>query len=190
MKTLQTAVMTMAMTVMALAMSGCGAAAPETKGRWKSVAPEAMGNGSFSTRDFTLTEKTWALVFTIYGDAEAKQPLVALGFEGPWKVTGPSKVEGAWEALFEFKKKTITLENAGAAKNLGMDGCGLVVAQAKDVSEVGCSFVAPVEKYGREFDLVARKGEQLFLGARPADGDMGTADKRPTALGAPLALLK
>lgn len=182
MKTLTMAVMTMAMTVMA--------AEPETKGRWKSVAPEAMGNGTFCTRDFTLTEKTWALVFTVYGDAEAKHPLAAMRFEGPWKVTGPSKVEGAREALFEFKKKSITLEDGAAAKNLGMDGCGLVVGQAKDVSKVGCSFVAPVEKYGREFDLVARKGEQLFLGARPADGNMGSEDKRPTALGAPLAQVK
>jgi hypothetical protein len=33
-----------------------------------------------------------------------------------------------------------------------------------------------------DFDVVKRDGDDLFFGARPADNDMCTAAKRPTAL--------
>ncbi|MFT3712232.1 MAG: hypothetical protein QM817_31695 [Archangium sp.] len=169
--------------LVALLLSG----SPDVKGSWKSAAAEDMGNGSFCTRDFTLTDSTWALTFTIYADKELKTPLVAMNFEGGWKATGDSKsVPGASEATFEFKKKSVTLHAKDAAKGFGMDGCGLTPGKAKDVTKTGCSFVASVEKYGREFDLLKRDGAQLFFGARPADGDMGSEAKRPTALGAPL----
>jgi hypothetical protein len=166
-------------------------AAPDVKGHWKSAGAEDMGNGSFSTREFTLTNTTWELAFTIYADKELKVPLVAMNFSGGWKTTGASKsVPGASEALFEFKKKTVTLHAKDAAKGFGMDGCGLTVGIPLDVSKNGCSFVTPVATYGKEFDLLKRDGEQLFFGARPADGNMGSEDKRPTALGAPLMHVK
>ncbi len=160
-------------------------------GHWKSAGPEDMGNGSFATREFKLTDKTWDLVLTIYADKELKTPLVAMDFSGPWRATGPSaKVEGASEAIFEFSKKAVTLKAEAAAKGFGMDGCGLVVGKAKDITKTGCSFVASVAKYGKEFDLIKRDGDQVFFGARPADSNMGSEDKRPTALGAPLVKAK
>lgn len=168
-------------------------ATKEVAGRWRSAAPEDMGNGSFCTREFALTDKTWALVFTIAADKEAKQPLVAMTFEGPWAATGDSaSVPGAREATFEFKKKSVTLlaKDPAVAKGFGMDSCGLEVGKRKDVSKTGCSFVASVAQYGKEFDLLKRDGEQLFFGARPADGNMGAPDKRPAALGAPLVKAK
>lgn len=160
-------------------------------GKWKSEAAEDMGNGSFATREFTLTDKTWSLVFTIHADKELKTPLVAMGFSGPWKTVGASKqVAGASEAVFEFEKKSLTLKAKDAAKGFGMDGCGLEVGKAKDVTKTGCSFVPPVAQYGREFDLIKRDGEKVFFGARPADGNMGSEDKRPTTLGAALVKAK
>ena len=174
----------------ALAVTMSMTAMAQVSGNWKSAGPEDLGNGSFATREFTLTDKTWALVFTIHGDKELMKPLVAMNFSGPWKVTGASKqVAGANEATFEFEKKSITLK-APVAKGFGMDGCGLEVGKPKDVSKSGCSFVAAVDKYGREFDLIKREGEKVFFGARPADGNMGSEDKRPTALGAPLIKAK
>jgi hypothetical protein len=159
-------------------------------GHWKSEAAEDMGNGSFCTRDFTFNGKHWALTFTIYGDKELKMPLVALDFEGPWAPGKAStKVAGAREATFDFTSKKVTLK-ADVAKNFGMDGCGLELNKAKDVSRTGCSFVPAVEKYGREFDLLKVDGAGMWLGARPADGNMGSEDKRPTALGAKLVKVK
>lgn len=163
------------------------ALATDVTGKWKSEGPEDLGNGAFATREFTLTDKTWALVFTIHADKELKTPLVAMGFSGRWRPTGASTAApGASEATFEFDKKTITLKAKDAARGFGMDTCGLEVGKAKDVSKTGCSFVASVEKYGKEFDLLKRDGDRLFFGARPADGNMGSEDKRPTHLGAAL----
>lgn len=179
------------MTAVAVTISMAAFAGEPVGKAVKSAAAEDLGNGSFATRDFKLTDKTWDLVFTIYADKELKAPLVAMNFAGPWKATGPSaKVEGASEATFEFTKKTVTLHAEPAAKGFGMDGCGLVVGKPKDVSKSGCSFVASVANYGKEFDLIKRDGEQVFFGARPADSNMGSEDKRPTALGAPLVKAK
>ncbi len=166
-------------------------AAPDVKGHWKSAGAEDLGNGSFATREFVLTNTTWDLVFTIYADKELKTPLVAMNFSGGWKAPSASKtVPGASNAEFDFKKKTVTLFVKDAAKGFGMDGCGLVVGTPLDVSKNGCSFVGSVAAYGKEFDLLKRDGEQLFFGARPADGNMGSEDKRPTALGTPLIRVK
>jgi hypothetical protein len=182
--------MTRLITLLAVTLSMTTLAA-DVSGKWKSEGAEDMGNGAFATREFTLTGKTWELVFTIWADKDLKMPLVAMNFSGPWKETGDSKgVPGAREATFEFNKKAITLKAKDAAKGFGMDACGLEVGKAKDVSKSGCSFVAPVEKYGKEFDLIKRDGDKLFFGARPADGNMGSEDKRPTNLGAALVRAK
>lgn len=162
-------------------------------GRWKSEAAEDLGNGSFATRDFTFTNKKWQLTFTIFADKELKSPLVAMDFEGPWQPTKPSeKVAGASEATFEFASKKVTLKAAdvAVAKNFGMDGCGLAPNKAKDVTKTGCSFVGSVAAYGKEFDLLKVDATSMWLGARPADGNMGSEDKRPTALGAKLVKAK
>ncbi len=160
------------------------AAPPVPAGRWVSEAAEDLGNGSFATRDFTFTDKTWTLVFTIFSDRDLKKPLVAVDIEGTWKTTAPSKsVEGANEATFNFSKRRIILKDANAAKGFGMDGCGLEVGKPKDVSKTGCSFVLPVEKAPREYDLLKAEPNAVYLGARPPDGNLGTEDRRPTALG-------
>jgi hypothetical protein len=180
----------------ALAMSSLAfASEPDLRktaaGHWKSEAAEDTGNGAFATRDFTFTDKRWQLTFTLFADKELKTPLVALDFEGPWApVKASEKVPGATEATFDFASKKITLHAKDAAKGFGMDGCGLEVGKAKDVSKDGCSFVTPVQTYGREFDLLKVDGEAMWLGARPADGNMGAEDKRPAALGAKLVKVK
>jgi hypothetical protein len=178
-------------TTACLALAGEADLRKSATGRWKSEAAEDMGNGSFCTRDFTFTDKKWQLTFTIFADKELKTPLVAMDFEGPWAPGKASeKVAGASEATFDFTSKKVTLKAKDVAKNFGMDGCGLEVGKAKDVSKSGCSFVASVEKYGREFDLVKVDGAAMWLGARPADGNMGAEDKRPTVLGAKLVRAK
>lgn len=178
------------MTALAVTMAMTISANQKVEGSWRGAGAEDMGNGSFATRAFVLTDKTWKLVFTIFGDKDLKAPLGAIDLEGTFTQTGDSKaVPGASEATFEFSKKSVTLK-ADVAKNFDMDGCGLEVGKKKDVSKTGCSFVTPVATYGREFDLLKRDGGQLFLGARPADGDMGREDKRPTALGAALVKAK
>lgn len=158
-------------------------------GTWKSAAAEDLGNGTFGTRTFVLRDGHWSIVFTCYGDSALQAPLFAFEAAGPWKLGEESrKVKGAHEAVFEFKAKTLTLLSKApeVPKNFGFAACGLTVGEPKDISKTGCSFFGSVEKAPREFDLMGLEGQTLKLGARPADGDLGTAEKRPTALGAPL----
>lgn len=183
--------------LLAVLFSTAALAEPDVRaaatGRWRSEAAEDLGNGSFATRDFTFTKATWQLTFTIWADKGLTTPLVAMDFEGPWAPSGPSKrVPGATEATFDFTSKKVTLKAAdpAVAKGFGMDGCGLEANVAKDVSKTGCSFVAPVETYGREFDLLKVDRASMWLGARPADGNMGAEARRPTALGARLTRVK
>ncbi|MCA3016954.1 MAG: hypothetical protein INH41_31615 [Myxococcaceae bacterium] len=184
-------VTTAALTLATLAVAGDADLRKAAAGRWRSEAAEDMGNGSFCTRDFTFKGGAWQLTFTIYADKELKTPLLALDLAGPWATGKASeKVPGATEATFDFTSKKVTLRAKDVAKNFGMDGCGLEVGKAKDVSKTGCSFVAPVAQYGREFDLLKVDGAAMWLGARPADGNMGAEDKRPTALGAKLVRAK
>ncbi|MBF0536651.1 MAG: hypothetical protein HQL03_00185 [Nitrospirae bacterium] len=160
-------------------------------GSWKSKGAEDLGNGTFGTREFGFTEDSWKLRFTLYGDADLKYPVFAFGAEGEFQVESPSSVvKGAYNALFGFSKKTLTLltSDEQIINSLGFGGCGLQVGVEKDISISGCSFMKSVKDYDREYDLLDldEGSKVLCLGARPADGDMSTEAKRPTALGYPL----
>ncbi|MBF0316697.1 MAG: hypothetical protein HQL04_00855 [Nitrospirae bacterium] len=160
-------------------------------GSWKSKGVEDLGNGTFCTREFNFKKDTWKIRFMLYGDAAMNYPLFAFGAEGDFLVELPSSVVGgAYNALFGFSKKTLTLltSNEQVINNLGFGGCGLEVGVEKDISSGGCSFLKSVKDYDKEYDLLSldTTGKILFLGARPADNDMSTEDRRPTALGYPL----
>ena len=60
----------------------------------------------------------------------------------------------------------------------------------KDISESGCGNFSSVGVCGKEFDLVAVENGILRLGARPSDGNMCSADRRPKSLGSALIRLK
>lgn len=65
--------------------------------------------------------------------------------------------------------------------------CGLDDPQS--VAEEGCAAFGqyPVDACPADYDLVARDGDTLYFGQRPADNDMCTPERRPTEL-SPLAL--
>jgi hypothetical protein len=165
-------------------------------GRWVSPsrepAPNPDGSTSYLVRDFTLTPDRWTLHFSAYGDASSEESkLFAATVEGAYRTTGPSpKVPGAEEAEFDFEKVTFTphmdffigMLNAAKAGNGNWK-----VGEGQDVSATGALFFAPTSVYSREFDLLKRDGDTLYLGKRPADNNLGSPDRRPEALAAPLA---
>jgi hypothetical protein len=184
----------LAVLAVSLVTAGCSHdPAQAAAGKWKSPLAEDMGNGSFATRDFQITSTRWSLLFTIYGDKELAYPLLAFRAEGPWSVGADSTVvAGANEAMFDFATKKLTLISAdpAVASGFGVGGCGLEVGLEKDISQSGCSFFLSVAQYPREYDLVKVDADTLYLGARPADNDLGSEAKRPKALGAPLKKAK
>lgn len=158
-------------------------------GNWKSASAEPVGNIGFRTREFTFTPERWRVEVVFYGDRETTEPLFSFVGEGAYTLAGDSPLlpETA-DAVFFFDKKRLTLltDDAAAIRPFKLDACNLTKGVTKDVSTSGCSNFTPVAVCGREYDLVNIERATLKLGARPADGDMCSTDKRPKSLGQPL----
>ncbi len=95
---------------------------------------------------------------------------------------------GTNNAAFRFRKKVLTLRTTGvsAIKRPGFEACGLKKDAATDISRSGCSVFRSVEEAPVEYDLARRDADLLYFGERPADGNMGSDDKRPRRLGPPV----
>jgi hypothetical protein len=165
-------------------------AQPHVKGIYGSPKAESLGNGTYGTRTITLAGNTWDLHFTLHLDSALTMPVFTFHAKGTYKLEGPSAtVVGAQNAVFYFDKKYVTLHTANAdiTKNFGFAACNLQVGKEQDITDSGCSFLVSKAACGQEYDLLKADGNQLFLGIRPAQGDMCAAERRPTALSYPLA---
>jgi len=177
--------------------SGCDSgddseAAPDIAGRWLSdcmPSPQADGSTQYIRLDFALTDADWALDYVTHGDDACTSPLVTVAIAGSYTLEQPAaEVEGAWEARFGFTTKTIRPEVDGLRDYLNsLDGCGSADFQtgvAQDVYAAGCPAFGqyPRSSCEADFDLVKLDGDALYFGARPADNNMCSAEKRPTAL--------
>jgi hypothetical protein len=165
----------------------------QIKGEWESVQAEDLGNKSFGWREFKFSDDNWEISFTLYLDQAMTMPVFTFRSTGTFEVLQASNdVSGANNAVFKFSKKFVTLKstNPDVIKGFGFDQCKLETNVEKDITENGCSFLMSTAAYAQEYDLVSLKDAYLFLGARPADGNMSTAEKRPTSLGYPLAKKK
>jgi hypothetical protein len=170
--------------------AGGATGAPDLIGAWKGDCQPASQGQSFSLA-FDIGKDAWALDYVVYGDATCAGEFLTVRIEGPYEITGPSAgVAGAFEARFAFGTKTITPANGAAAGFLGSPAaCGggsWAAGQATEVLSIGCPGLGqyPQAQCGADYDVVSRTGDELRFGARPADNNMCTADRRPTALSA------
>jgi hypothetical protein len=170
------------------------AAAPVLDGTWSSPTCESTPDGSMHfTRTFKLEKDRWAIDFSTYGDAACKEKMVTVDIDGPLKLEKPSaKVKGATEAQFLFAHRKATPRSEGAAKWLSsVKACGKAdwkAGESVDIDASGCPQLGayPKAQCAGEFDLVKVEGDQLYFGARPADGNLCSKEKRPQALGNPV----
>lgn len=158
-------------------------------GHWMTEGCEAYPNGqggtNYLTRDFTLTESTWDLTFTLFGDEGCTVALFSAKIHGPYTLGALSaKVEGATEGQFAFETNEWTALTADMASAFTGAGCGSgawEVGVTQDVTETGCIGVAhPVAECPEEYDVVAVDGDALYFGQRITD--MCKEDGRPAAL--------
>lgn len=174
------------LTIIAATALSAPAQAKGLNGNWASEKPEDAGNKTFSTREFSFDGDRWDVKFTLFLDEAKTMPVFLFKGVGSYSVAAKSrKVKGAREAIFRFDKKFVTLltDNADLVNNFGFAGCNLKKGNEQDITETGCSFLVSKTACGQEYDLVKMAGRKLFLGARPADGNMCSVDKRPIALG-------
>ncbi|HEU4539007.1 MAG TPA: hypothetical protein VFS00_33030 [Polyangiaceae bacterium] len=173
---------------------GNGAGPPAIEGAWKSACV-AQPSQNFRL-SFDIGPSDWSLDYDVYGDAACSSPFFTVRIEGPYELTGPSSAAaGAYEGRFGFATKVIVPRSQAAVDFLGSpQGCGggeWAVGQATDVLASGCAALGqyPASTCPADYDLVARQGDELRFGARPADNDMCSPAKRPAAL-SPLPLLR
>lgn len=190
-----------AMTIAAWALAGCAhndavpMTAPALEGRWTSAEPEplpsATGSTNYLVREFSFENKRWRIDFTIYADAQRSRPILSGQNSGAFRL-GPAR-GGIRNAEFDMEQRTLTPRNSAIATALTAAGCGSrawTVGVAQSVVEKGCKAfrVFSREECGREYDVLRIEDERLFLGARPADGFMCSADRRPAATSAAVLL--
>lgn len=168
------------------------AAPPSLAGRWVSdclPSPQPDGSTQYFQLDFDLGASAWDLDYVVHADDACAVPLVTVSIAGPYALERPSDaVAGAWEARFGFDSKTIRPEVDGLRDFLNsLEGCGeadFETGVAQDVFASGCAGFGqyPASACPADYDLVRLDGDTLQFGARPADNDMCTPDKRPTTL--------
>lgn len=158
-------------------------------GTWKSEVAERVGNVGFRTREFKFMPERWLIEVLFFGDKEMTKPLFSFVGEGPYTLAENSTIlPKATNAVFFFDKKRLTLltDDAAAVSQFKFDACNLTKGQTKDISASGCSNFTSIAVCGQEYDLVNIESGVLRLGARPADGNMCSVEKRPQSLGQPL----
>ncbi len=159
-------------------------APPDLHGSWTGAC-EAGADGNHRL-SFAITEARWDLQYELFGDATCAKRKAAIHLGGTYEVLDASEtVPGAWNATFSFDARDLTADDAKTAKALGK-ACGvkLKAKKAADIHAKGCPKLGlkPADACAADHDLVAIERDRLFFGVRPADNDMCTEDKRPTAL--------
>lgn len=179
-----------AATVAALPLSaaaGTGsdrAALDALSGTFRSPTVESW-YGGFGTREFVFADGRWSLTFVHALDPGMTQRTFQFRTGGAYRVGDPSAVvAGAFQTVFDEDWKHLTLLTPAPeiAAAMGLAACGLTVNLEADISETGCAGWRPVAQCGQDHDLLALSDGGLRFGERPADNDMCTADKTPTAL--------
>ncbi|MCU0855614.1 MAG: hypothetical protein MUF63_12085 [Rhodobacteraceae bacterium] len=168
----------------ALAETSDAAALQALHGTYVSPAVEDW-YGGFGTREFIFADGRWSLTFTHALDPEMTMRTFQFRTGGAYNVGDPSAlVDGAYEAVFDedWKHLTLLTNVPEIVAGMGMADCGLTVNLETDISDAGCAAWQPVSVCGEDHDLFALSDEGLHFGQRPADNDMCTPDRRPTAL--------
>ena len=169
--------------------AGAALVAQDMVGEWSSenceAYPDGQGGTNYVTRNFTLTETTWDLNFTVFGDDVCSFPLFSSNVGGPFGLQAlSSNVDGATEGTFELEYNDWTAHAENIVTALEQSGCGTgewSVGVAQDVTETGCFGVAkPKSDCAAEYDVVSIDGDKLFFGERITN--MCAPEGRPAAL--------
>jgi len=163
---------------------------PDLSGTWKSGCETlslSQGEKMTLVRTFTNTAKEWALDFVVYEDATCAKPFFTARSSGLYSLGKASaKVPGATEIEFSITSRKLTPHSADAAQFLSLACGGLDwdVGTSHDALKSGCHGLGmPASNQCQaESDLVKRDGKALYLGQRPANGEVCSPDRRPTAL--------
>jgi hypothetical protein len=141
--------------------------------------------GGYGFREFVFSDGNWSLTFTHALDPDMAQRTFLFRTGGSYALGESSDVvTGAFNTVFreDWKHVTLLTADAGIVQAFGMADCGLQPNLETDISATGCAAWRPVAVCGEDHDLFAMDDTGLRFGVRPADNDMCSAEKTPTAL--------
>lgn len=154
-------------------------------GTYMDAQPYAYGT-AYGQRIFTFEQGKWTLKFTLSLAPDLSQPVFEFRTLGTYEVTAPSSaVEGAFEAAFSEDQKFVTLLTADPQliDAFGFTPCNLTPNVEQNISSTGCAAWKSVAECPIDYDLLyLDEAGLLYFGARPADNNMCTPDRRPTSL--------
>lgn len=159
---------------------------PDLVGVWTSACAATATKGEFRRLAFDIRADRWDLRIETFRDKACAKRRHAIHVGGPYAIHQPSTtIAGAWDATFSFDARDVFADDATGAKALSKL-CGVKVKanQTVDILAGGCAKLAmkPQAACAGDHDVVALDGDRLRFGVRPADNDLCTPDKRPTAL--------
>ena len=160
---------------------------PDLTGTWAMACTAAAAKGTFQNITVTFTADAWDVVHRMFSDDKCTKETQNVHMAGGYAFGVQSTaVTTAWEANFTIARREMTAGNKKTAKSLGKM-CGIKkmkAGTAVDIHEKGCAKLGmkPAADCATAYDLVAIEGDLLRMGVRPADNDLCTAEKRPTAL--------
>ena len=155
-------------------------------GTWVGPCFPSADGLSFNQLTFEFTETTWDLDYASFGDDACTMGFMTVNIAGDYTLEGASEVvEGARDGTFGFTTKTTTGHSADAAAFIDTtcETTGTEVDVAFDLSG-GCAGLGayPIADCAADYDIVKLNEDgTLSFGARPADNDMCTPEKRPTS---------
>lgn len=158
---------------------------PNLEGSW--VGACEPGTKDSKKLAFVFTATRWDVTIEQYADTTCSKRTTKIAIGGPYVFGEQSTtVAGAWNGVFSFDTRDVTTDDAKTAKALGKT-CGIKKLKAGatvSLLDKGCAKLGwkPLADCAGEHDIVALDGMNVRFGVRPADNDLCTEAKRPTAL--------
>ena len=127
---------------------------------------------------------TWDLDYVANADADCTLSFMTVNIVGDYTLEEAASVEGARNGTFGFTTKTATahMEDAVAVINGACGVTDATVDTALDISARCAGLGAyPIATCPADYDIIMLNEDgTVSFGARPADNDMCTPEKRPT----------
>jgi hypothetical protein len=172
-------------------MSGCGdedETAPPV-GTWAFSCRELFpGAGLYFAGTNTTTANDWEIKLAFSTSAGGcATPIMRFRAHGPQMVGGPvDEPEGATAIDFIVTARYLTLHDEaarGVLATLGCDASGFALEQEVNLNAMGCGgFAASLQACPADYDIFTIEGDTLYIGKRPAQGDICAPERRPTEL--------
>jgi hypothetical protein len=157
-----------------------------------------VGTWAFSCRELfpglyfagtnTTTADDWEVQLAFSGTAGGcATPIMSFRAHGPHTLGGPVDTPAGATAIdFIVTARFVTLHDEaarGVLAALQCDASGFPIDQPVNLNAMGCgAFAASLEACPADYDIFTIEGDTLYIGKRPAQGDICAPDRRPTEL--------